>query len=169
MSKRIVLTTGNADLNKLSGNVGFSHWFFNEFIDYADSTGTPYDHESAPLHIVLPVASVGDWQDTMLDQLEAIHCSRLHIEFQPHDHLGKTSDFFLKNANIYRKRIIDSLRERLDRSNWGHIIITGLTQDDCLDIIDLHLRLDVTVDYPVLWRDSVHEEVKTLYRRATIR
>lgn len=168
MTKPIILTTGNADLSKLSGSLGFSRWFYQDFAEYAQQTQTGFNHEGIPLHIVLPIASTDTVQDQLLDRLESMDISNLHIEFQPFDQIIKPTDYFIRHATIYRQRIVDSLRARLDRSNWDALILTGLTQDQCRDVIDLHLRLDVLINYPVTGMDCVQETVSTVFKRATI-
>jgi hypothetical protein len=167
MAKIIALTTGMADQNKLSGNVGFRFWFWEEFRQYAEEVDLDFDPNLTPLHVVLPTATVGDWQDNLLTQLEGIQCSLLHLEFQPINHLQEHNSYFYENAVRYRKKVIESLRGHLDRSNWGSLIITGLAQDECQVILDLHLHLDMEIAYPVTDTNSVSTEVKTIFKRAT--
>lgn len=146
MSKIIALTTGDYTLPQLSGNTGFATWFYTPYISYCEKVGGQPNEGVTPLHIVLPAASVGDWQDNLLTKLEPLDISRLHIEFQPIDHLQQHIDYYRENATKYRQRIISGLRERLERSNWSGIVLTGLTQEDCEGIIDLHLDVKQKVE-----------------------
>lgn len=169
MTKKIFLTTGSIEPGKFSGNAGFMKWFFPPFSIYCRENRVPHDHMTPPLHIVLPIATHDTWQEDILHQLESFKCSILHIEFQNTYFHNDPSDFFIERSKVYRKKVISSLRRHLDNSKWGHVVLSGITRDDCRDVVDVHFQLGDIV-YSLIGKQDDHRvPVKTIYQRATVR
>lgn len=177
MNKPIILTTGDLGLTHLSGPTRFEQWFYRIYADYMAKYMFDRDFDStfgqeyilSPLHVTIPVSSTGTVVEEMLTCLEAVKCSRLHVEFQPANRWRKYSKAFLKSAEDVRTQTIANLRKHLDRSNWSTIIITGLTQDECQDIIDLHICLDVELKFPLIGESYITSKPITVFKRAILR
>lgn len=62
------------------------------------------------------------------------------------DILGQSSKYIPDLILEHREGQISGLRERLERSNWSGIVLTGLSQEDCEGVIDLHLDVKQKVE-----------------------
>lgn len=125
--------------------------FTNQLEPYLKELGVDVeDFFRAPApHIALHQAGFARNQDMILDHMESFRCV-LHLHFEDFTFVSypsETSDDDVVQKYVdYRNRIIKSLPERLERSEWLGVIITGSVTNCVLDIADIRIHSQVTVE-----------------------
>lgn len=149
LTKPIIFAQSNAPF--VSGPNHMRDLFTNQITPYLLSLGVDADdfYKAPQPTLALHQANFGRNQDRILDHMESFRCV-LHLNFEHFTFYnypqGESVEDLEQGYQTYRDRIIKSLPERLARSNWLGIIVTGACTKPILDVCDLRIHTHVVID-----------------------